>query len=471
MDERNVKAAMEQINVPKDKVFAAIDKGIKQRDDEQSYFSARKKWMTGTIAAVALFGGIAVSGFFNSSMNKVLASAPLIGKLYQDFGDSMGVNLAKQDLVTSLNQTATNNGITVKLTSAYFDGNVVSITGHVDGDVSGKNEEGEVSFDVNFEHNKGDHDPWLDGMSKDIKKKDNGYDFQWKLNYPYNSIEKNLILPISIHYINGVKGTWEFDIPISQKKFKTLAFNDQIKNFKDQGIKIQVKEMKIAQASSSFVYETTSTYKGDYINIYKAVGNNGKVLFQEPNNSVLSKSKEKDGYHTILRKTINKMDPDITSITFYPQLTVADPVANHTLNTKTFTLNSERTDMTMKINSIKQKGNKLTMDYQLLGFGDLSNHKFDIIKNNLGYEFTLIDKSYLGKIDPDNPVPPKNHSIASNKVTLLDKKTAHFQSVFILNGEERIQNFKLENTVLQFNFSSFIGVEKLEPFTVLINEK
>ena len=57
--------------------------------------------------------------------------------------------------------------MTVKLTSAYFDGSVVSITGFVDEEVeNGRNEKGEVSFDVNFEHNEGDHDPWLNGKSR-----------------------------------------------------------------------------------------------------------------------------------------------------------------------------------------------------------------------------------------------------------------------------------------------------------------
>jgi hypothetical protein len=61
-------------------------------------------------------------------MNEVLAKAPLIGGIFQEFDDAMGVELANQDAVTQLNQSLTKHGVTVKLTSAYFDGNVVSIT-------------------------------------------------------------------------------------------------------------------------------------------------------------------------------------------------------------------------------------------------------------------------------------------------------------------------------------------------------
>ncbi|WP_372906992.1 hypothetical protein [Rossellomorea marisflavi] len=44
----------------------------------------------------------------------------------------------------------TMNGVTVKLTKAYFEGMVVSITGFVDEGVEkGQNEPGKVVFDVN----------------------------------------------------------------------------------------------------------------------------------------------------------------------------------------------------------------------------------------------------------------------------------------------------------------------------------
>lgn len=76
------------------------------------------------------------------------------------------------------------------------------------------------------------------------------------------------------------------------------------------------------------------------------------------------------------------------------------------------------------------------------------------------YEFLLVDKDFIEKIDPEN------HSISLNKVRTIDKKTAHFQSTFNLNGEENIKNFKLENTILQFDFSNLVSANDLEPFTV-----
>ncbi|MGE6720686.1 DUF4179 domain-containing protein [Peribacillus frigoritolerans] len=465
MDNKEVKSAIEKIVVPKEKVFDAIDKGLKMSGQGRKI--KKKKVLAGSAAAAALLGITIASGFVNPTMNKVLANTPLIGGIFQEFNDSMGVELANQDAVTELNQSLTKNGVTVKLTSAYFDGNVVSITGFVDEDVEkGHNEKGEVSFDVNFEHNKGDHDPWLNGKSNDIKKVENGYNFQWKMVYPYKSFKENSTLPITIHNINGIKGEWNFDIPIQQEKNRTLAINQE-QGYPEDEVKIRIKEILTAKASSSLIYETVEKYKGDDIYI-KAVDNKGKV-YRFGDGTLLDESEQEDGYQSTMRREMTKLNSDITSLTFYPQLSAADPKVQQLLNIKSFTLKSTRFNLGLHVNDVTQKGEKLVIDYQLTGLPkNLSKGKLETINHNLKYLFWLIDKEYLTKIDPENPGPPKNHGIPFNKVKMIDKATAHFQSTFDLNGEERIENFKLENTMLLFDFSSFVPAKELKPFTVVL---
>lgn len=468
MDNKEIKYVIDQIDVPKEEVLSAIDRGIKQSNQtEIKCHSSKKKIMISSIAAASIFGLTLFSGFVNPNMNRVLAGAPFIGGIYEKFGDQMGFRLAQQNLVTELDQTVTKNDVTVTLNNAYFDGNVVSITGHVSGNLDqGKNEEGEVSFDVNFENNKGDNDPWLNGKSTDIKNTRNGYDFQWKLAYPYKTIKENLTLPISIHYINGIKGDWNFNIPITQQKNKTLTINHS-ELYQNEEIQINIREIKLAKASSTLAFETISNYKGDQIDIKKAKDEKGNVLFHYANNTRLSQSKEADGYHFSLRKTINKIDEDVKSITFYPFMSISDLPVQQLLNTPSFILDSERTDLGIKVNNITKEENKLILDYQFEGFaGEMSNHRLDLLLSNLSYAFTLIDKDFVDKINPENPVPPKNHSISRNEVTLLDKETYHFQSVFHLDGENKIENFSLQDTVLQFDFSNFIETKELAPFTV-----
>jgi len=468
MDNQEIKTAIEQIPVPKEKVFSAISKGMNMEGDRGK---PKKKKILAAMVTAALIGITLTSGFVNPTMNQVLAKTPFIGGIFQEFNDSTGVELAKQDAVTKLNQSFTKNGVTVKLTSAYFDGNVVSITGFVSNGVDkGHNEKGEVSFDVNFEHNKGDHDPWLRGKSNNIKKVKNGYNFQWKMEYPYKSFKENFTLPITIHNINGIKGEWNFDIPIQQQNNSKLVINQE-QGYPEDGVKIRIKEILTAKTSSSLVYDTVEKYKGDDIYIQKAVDNKGKV-YRLGDGTSLEESNKEDGYYNTMRREMTKLNSDVTSLTFYPRLSAADPKVQQLLNVKSFTLKSTRFNLGLQVNEVTQKGGKLVIDYQLTGLPkNLSKGKLELISHNLGYLFWLVDKKYINKIDPENPWPPKNHGIPFNKVKMIDKETAHFQSTFDLNGEEKIKNFKLENTILQFDFSSFVSAKKLKPFTVEIPER
>ncbi|MDQ0232598.1 DUF4179 domain-containing protein [Metabacillus malikii] len=464
MDNKEINDAIDQIPVPKEKVFSAISKGINK--DVDRGFGKKMKVFTGVATTAAILGITMASGFFNPTMNKVLANAPLIGVIFQEFNDSTGVDLANQNAVTELNQSITKNGVTVKMTSAYFDGSVVSITGFVNDKVeNGRNEKGEVSFDVNFEHNEGDHDPWLGGRSTDIKKVDNGYKFQWKMNYPYKTINENFTLPITIHNINGIEGEWNFNIPIQQKKIITLTTNHEEK-YPEEEVRINIKEIQTAKATSTLIYETVGKYKGDDIIISKAVDDKGNV-YQFGNRTELEDSAQEDGYHRTVRTEMTKLNSSATSLTFYPYLNIAVPKGERLLDEKSFSIKSEREDFGLQVNNVTQAGEQLVIDYQITGLSNnLSQKRLETIHHNLEYAFWLVDDKYKSKIYPENPWPPKNHGIPFNKVKMIDKATAHYQSTFDLNGEEKIENFKLENTILLFNFSTFVSTKELKPFTV-----
>ncbi|OLP63105.1 hypothetical protein BACPU_35050 [Bacillus pumilus] len=460
MDHKEFNEALEQIPVPKEKVFHAISKGI-NKDVDRS-FRNKRKIITVVVTTAAIVGIIMASGFISPTMNKVLAKAPLIGAIFQGFDDTTGVDLVNQQAVTELNQSMTKNGVTVKLTSVYFDGGMVSITGFVNEKVdNGINEEGEVSFDVNFGQYKGDDDPWLN-MSKEIMKGENGYQFQWKIQYPFNSLNENFTLPFTIHSINGIKGEWKFNIPIQQEKNRTVALNYE-KEYADDEVSVHLKEILTAKASSSLVYETVKKFNDDHIYILKAIDNHGTV-YRFGNEIDDEDSEQKDGYHSTVRRDMTKLNPNATSLTFYPQISIADPTVESRLDKKTFTLKSERLDLGLQVNDVIQNGEKLVIDYQLTGLPKSVSQ--DHIHHNLENAFLLVDETYRARIENEHSWTPKNHSISLNQVKTMDKATAHYQSTFELNGNEKIEHFKMENTVLLFNFSHFVPAKKLKPFTV-----
>lgn len=449
MDKEKVRMAIDQIDVPKEDVLNAITKGLKKGGQTKRY-SKKKKTLVSCLITVSILGiSFSIGGIINPKVNQVMASVPFIGEIYEEFGDKLGIELAKNNLVTKLNQKITRNGVTVELNDVYFDGNVVSIIGHVEGEL----EKEELSFDVNFENNKGDNDPWLNGKSMAIKQSGNGYDFQWRLEYPYKVIKDNFTLPITIHSISGNKGSWDFNIPITQKENKVLTIN-QLKEFPDDQIKINIHEINQAQATSTIVFETVSFYKDDQIDFYMAKDNKGNELFSYENSTRISSSESEDGYHLTLRKNMESIDKEARSITLYPYIKITESPIQQLLNASTFEIKSKRTDLSIKVNNIKTKENRVILDFQFQGLPkEWSNdHQFNILLNNLSYSFKLIDNDY-------------GNSLSRNEVKLLDKETNHFQSVFYLENKQ-IESFSLRNAILEFDFSSFIDTKELKPFTL-----
>ena len=459
-----IKSELEKIEIPAE-LHTRVKLGVEKAKQEK-HPKPFKKVKIGAIAAASILAITLSSGFVHPSMNRVLASAPLLGGIYEKFGDTMGMHLAEQNLVTQLDKAITQNGVTVKLTNVYFDGDVVSITGNVTGELSkGHNEPGEVSFDVNFENNKGDHDPWLRGKSNGLQETEDGYEFQWKMNYPYKKIENNFTLPVTIHNINGIEGPWSFEVPLTQGESKTIAL-DHTQEYDLATIKM--KEWKQSNASSSFTFETITKHKGDYIEFTRAEDENGNVLFEYGNVTSLARTEEEDGYHELFRRTIDPIREDTKAITFYPVIQISDPIVEQSLTESSFLLESERTDLAIKVNRVTHEGDKLILDYEFQGLADkMSNHKFEVIEHNLGYNFTLVDKDFVDKMDPDNWFPPKGHGITKNEVKVIDRDNYVFQSTFNLDGEEqRFEDFSVEDAVLRMDFNGYIQAEELAPFTV-----
>lgn len=320
MDKEIFRRMYEEIEVPKEDVSQAIAQGIRRAIPKK-----KKRKLAIIISAIAATLLLA-SGFVSPTMSQVFANVPLLGRLFASFEDSLGEKLASKELVTELNESITKNGVTVTLTSAYFDGVNVSITGHVKGKLRfNKGEEDEVSFDVNFDHNKGDADPWLGG-SHDIRKKGDGYDFQMVLIYPYVNIKENFTLPMIIHYINGIHGEWNFDVPIERAPSKNIVL-DKERQYENNGIGIHLRSITVGQASASLDVETSTVYKDDIVSIMKVTDDKGNMLMDYGgNHAILSESDKDNKLYRINRHTMSIPVADIKSLTFYPKLSISEPL-------------------------------------------------------------------------------------------------------------------------------------------------
>ena len=87
------------------------------------------------VSAVLAATIIISSSFISPTISRVMADVPLLGKIYLSFNDLVGRNLESQKLITALNETSSNKGIDVSITSAYYDGAIIGVTFNVKGDL------------------------------------------------------------------------------------------------------------------------------------------------------------------------------------------------------------------------------------------------------------------------------------------------------------------------------------------------
>ncbi|MGE8207304.1 DUF4179 domain-containing protein [Heyndrickxia sp. NPDC080065] len=278
----NVKT--ENIEVPVDELFTAIDKGIEKGRRKKKNKKKTKLAVSITSIAASL---LLVSGFVFSPMTKVLASVPVIGSIYKSFDMKMGKELEAKNLVTKISQTASDKGITITLTSVYYDGIYIGITFKAEGEPLAKFEEKcRLVLDQGFslwEKGISEFDYYLykmDGMKwsgggrdSHLQKVGDYYKGAMEMQFIYEQLPKDFTLPITFENMGGVKGNWHFEIPVKQLPLKTLTFENSTSQ--DENYSFTMKSMIIGKSNIRLDYKTSIPM--DFLN-FKIIDDKGNDL-------------------------------------------------------------------------------------------------------------------------------------------------------------------------------------------------
>src|SRR5699024_9626434 len=112
------KEKFDEIEIPKDDVNEAIRNGIQKANDShpnrRKMLSRTRNFIISSAAAATLL----LSSFVVPPVSHVMAEVPVVGQLYSNFNDLVGKNLASQQQITQLNETASYEDIDVTVTSA-----------------------------------------------------------------------------------------------------------------------------------------------------------------------------------------------------------------------------------------------------------------------------------------------------------------------------------------------------------------
>jgi len=174
----------------------------------------RNKWMMkGLIATAVVSFGIIGSGFVSPAMAQVLKEVPIIGSIFGGSSDSSIQIIDEKGLASQLNETVTNNGVSLTITEAYFGGGRLVIAYTVEADkielqTIEKGHGVPISFDALLNGQRFDY------MSDFEQRVENGVatgiiDMSVGLEHP---LLDQPTLFLNINEVSGIKGSWNFEL-------------------------------------------------------------------------------------------------------------------------------------------------------------------------------------------------------------------------------------------------------------------
>jgi Family of unknown function (DUF5643)/Domain of unknown function (DUF4179) len=144
MNKDKFKQSIDNIHVPIDKLVArekvAMFQGKKKRN-------VRKVTTRSFLVACGICLSILASGFFSTAMAGVLSYIPLIGTIYQDFNDVAADKVERDQLATVIDKQDSENGLTMTVKEAVYDGNRLMVSVVYTGDKELSMKEEEIGFD------------------------------------------------------------------------------------------------------------------------------------------------------------------------------------------------------------------------------------------------------------------------------------------------------------------------------------
>ncbi|MCY8282331.1 DUF4179 domain-containing protein, partial [Bacillus inaquosorum] len=182
-------------------------------------------------------------------------SIPIVGQIYKDFQDKVGLSLFKSNLVTALNQKAESRGITVSVNSSYYDAGQLVYNFTVD---NFQSDEKEIMYDV-------DETSYNDNFSINydslmLKKLNNKqYAGQLRIYTNGTEIKNGETVPFVITHINEIQGNWRFKLPITKKNAGYLESSKVISAYHNR---YQFSNIQVENGKLGSVLQFTIDYQG-----------------------------------------------------------------------------------------------------------------------------------------------------------------------------------------------------------------
>lgn len=264
------------IEVPREEMMRAVEKGIVRGEkfhlNKRTSIIKRTSIFTSAAAVILLS-----SGFIFSPVTNVLAQVPLIGGIYENYQMQIGQELASDQLITEIKETAQDNGVEMTISSIFYDGSYVGITFKATGEALSDTIGGENGPESGFTYEMfdgKDTSTWPGAMGS-LTKETDGYVGALILENPNNNAERSLNLPITFSHIAGVYGEWEFNLSAERLPSKQFAIGKTVTS-EDGKYQIEFKSINVGKINAilSYTILNSAQIEGEVfdLDIYDANG-------------------------------------------------------------------------------------------------------------------------------------------------------------------------------------------------------
>lgn len=270
------------IEVPKTDVVHAIKSGIRKgknvKRSRQRTQLTKKFAMIGSTAAASILA----AGLVFAPIGNVLAQVPYVGEYYQLLHMPVGVEMASEQLVTEINESVTANGVTMTVTSAFYDGHFLGMTFKATGDnlteymATDEGPEAGYSYDL-FKH--GDDTDEMGATMSSLTKEGNAY--VGAVIFQNSDLKDLKNLAITFTWMAGVTGEWKFDVPVESTPSTQVTLNQLATSVNDD-YTVEFSDVVVNKVSVIVNYS-----------IQKQAGIEGEELFFR------TKVKNEDGYASL----------------------------------------------------------------------------------------------------------------------------------------------------------------------------
>ncbi|MDN7227418.1 DUF4179 domain-containing protein [Planococcus sp. N064] len=312
--EISIKKAMEQIDVPEDRLDLIIENAFLETAPAKP--KKRRKWLLPAAAASILFIGISAATLTASpALANYIAELPFIGNVFSIFAEEEEGLLQYERFSEKVGLSQTSNGVTISIDQAVYDGTNVTFT-----------------YTVSAEKEL-DESARLTGFPQLLEAEGVNASMDWEIkeetlvgmnSMPHlneEAAQVNVLWePISLYTDNGeIEGDWKFEFAVDQLKKDPIVLDEKVT---DSGVTVHFTEVTFTDIAVNIAYQqlvdSALLTEWEAVEAELIAQDNLGNVYKVPYNGGTAYAGAITREDLFWTATMRGLDPQATSLTFYP---------------------------------------------------------------------------------------------------------------------------------------------------------